>query len=308
MKLAFFGTGLVAAATFERLLRSRHTIAACVTAPDRAQGRGLDIQASAVKQQALAQQIACWQPLRLDAPFARQLAAVTPGASVVADYGLKIPGDVLRAPRLGTLGVHPSLLPKYRGAAPLQWAILRGEAMTGVTIFRLTETLDSGDILLQDMTAIRPDETAVELRDRLAAQGAELAVNALDLLERGDAQWHAQDERDVTFAPKLSKEDGRVDWSQSAETIGNRIRGLQPWPGAFTTWHGRALKLWRGAVAIGCATAAPGTVVGIAAEGFTVSAGAGGVQVTSVQLEGGRRMPAGDFCRGHSLRAGDKLG
>ena len=308
MKLAFFGTGLVAAATFERLLRSRHTMVACVTSPDRAQGRGLDVRASTVKQLALAQRIACLQPARLDAPFTRQLTAVAPDISVVADYGLKIPGDVLRIPRLGTLGVHPSLLPQFRGAAPIQWAILRGEAMTGVTIFRLTETLDSGDILLQDMTAIRADETAVELRDRLAAQGATLAARALDLLTRGDAQWHPQDERAASLAPKLTKADGRVDWAQPAATIVNRIRGLQPWPGAFTTWQGKTLKLWRGTAAIGCAVAAPGTVVNVRSDGLTVSSGEGGVIVTSVQLAGGRHMSAAEFCRGHSLRVNDRLG
>ena len=190
----------------------------------------------------------------------------------------------------------------------MQWAILRGEETTGTTVFRVTEAMDAGDILLQDMTAIRPDETAVELRDRLSRQGAELMLRSLDLLERGDAQWHPQDARLATPAPKLTKTDGRLDWTQPAATIVNRIRGLQPWPGAFTQWRGKALKLWRAQPAIGCAVVTPGAVVQTTDKGFIVSTGDGGVLVTSVQWEGGREMAAAAFCRGHSLRAGEQLG
>lgn len=308
VKVLFFGTGSVAAPALEQLHQSRHTIVQCVTTPDRAQGRGLGIRPAPIKRAASALGVPVLQPPRLDDVLARRLEALRPEIGVVVDYGLKVPTPILHVPQRGTIGVHPSLLPKYRGASPIQWAILRGEELTGVTVFRVTEAMDSGEVLLQDMTAIAPEETAVELRDRLAQQGAALLVRALDLLERGEVQWHPQDDRAATPAPKLTKADGCIDWAQPAPAIVNRIRGVQPWPVAFTAWQGKTLRLWRGRSVIGCAVATPGTVVNVTSAGCVVSAGAGGVELTEVQLEGGRRMPAAAFCRGHALREGGRLG
>lgn len=304
MKLLFFGTGSVAVPVLQRLIDSPHNIVACVTQPDRAAGRGLASQPTPIAVLAARHQLSLAQPARVDAATVEMWRALQPDIGVVVDYGLKLPADVLRVPRHGVLGVHPSLLPKYRGAAPVQWALINGEEMTGVTIFRVVEALDSGDVLLQDMTAIRPDETAIELRDRLAAQGAESLMRGLELIERGPVQWHPQ-QGAVTLAPKLRKDDGQIDWAQPAVAIVNRIRGVQPWPGASTQWHGKRLKLLQARVAIGCATATPGTIVQATDEGFIVSAREGGVLVTSVQLEGGKAMPASAFTRGHALRVGD---
>ncbi len=308
MKVVIFATGRVAVPTVEQLCASRHTIVACVTQPARAQGRGLTLKPSPVTQAVQGRGVVCWQPERLDECVTQRVQATQPELGIAVDYGEKIPATMLRLPRHGMLGMHPSLLPKYRGAAPIQRAILNGDAVTGVTVFRMTEALDSGDVLLQDMTTIHPEETAVELRDRLAQQGAHLVVRAVDLLERGDVQWHPQEERAATLAPKLTKAEGRIDWAQPAQTIVNRIRGLQPWPGALTSWQGQLLKVQQGRVAIGCATATPGTIVQLTDAGLVISAGEGGVLVTMVQLAGGRPMAAAAFCRGHAVRVGAHLG
>jgi len=258
VKIVFFGTGLLAVPVLERLRASDHQIVGCVTSPDATGGRGLEHREPPVKQCAQAVGLSCQQPARLDAAWTRELTRSAPDVGIVVDYGHKIPSEVLAAPRLGMLGIHPSLLPKYRGPAPIQWAVLSGDEMTGVTVFRVTPAIDAGDILLQDMTAIRPDETAVTLRDRLAAQGAELTVRALELLARGGAQWHSQDDRQATLAPKLTKADGEMHWDHAARILVNRIRGLQPWPGSYTFWQRKLLKLGRAQVAIGCAVAPPG--------------------------------------------------
>ena len=308
MKLIFFGTGLLAVPVLERLARSRHTVVGCVTQPDRPRGRGQKLRPSPVKATALVRRLPLLTPERLDDALVLELCKVAPDVGVVVDYGTLLPRAVLAVPPRGMLGVHPSLLPKYRGAAPVQRAILHGDEMTGVTIFRLTGQMDSGDVLLQDMTAIRADETAVELRDRLAAQGGELLVRALDLLERGQVQWHPQDHSAATQATKLTKADSRLDWTLPAPILVNRIRGLQPWPGAATQWGRKSLQLCRARLAVGCTTALPGTVLEITKEGWLIAANDGGIVVTAVRPEGGREMPAADFCRGHALRVGDQLG
>lgn len=308
MRVIFFGTGAFAVPSLEQLAARGHAIVACVTQPDRPQGRGLTPQPSPVKHAAMRLRLAVAQPERLQrAPFER----LAPALGVAADYGQLIRRDVLALPPHGVLGVHPSLLPKYRGAAPVQWALLNGETTTGVTVYRLDERMDAGEILCQRAVAIEPSEDAAALTQRLARVGAEELLRAIELIASGRATFTPQEESCASLAPKLTKAQGRIDWRASAEAIGRLVRAMAPWPGAVTTWQGRMLKLW--AVSVTGAGEAdgdvePGTVVHVSDEVMRIATSCGTVAVTALQLAGGRRMPIRDFLIGHPVRVGEKFG
>ena len=288
------------------LVTHGHAIVSCVTRPDRPRGRGLVRGPSPVKQAALRLGVPLAQPERLHGKLFEPLH---PEVGVAAAFGQLIRRDLLDLLPHGVLGVHPSLLPAYRGAAPVAWAILNGDATTGVTIFRLNERLDAGEIVSQAAVAIGPEDTAEMLTDRLAALGAQQLLGALDAIGSGRARLTPQDESQATVAPKLTKAHGQIDWRAPAETIARVIRATVPWPGATTTWRGQPLKIW--AAVRGEAQTPPGivagTIVHAAPEGVTVSTGKGTLVIRELQPPGRRRMSVREFLAGHRVTVGEQL-
>ena len=307
MRALFLGTPEFAVPTLRAMLKAGVEVAGVITQPDRPAGRGQKETASPVKRVALESGLDVSQPLKIKDPEAVEYVhRAAPDVIVVVGYGQIIPRTVFEFPRLGTINVHASLLPKYRGAAPIQWAIANGETATGVTIMRIEAELDTGDILLQRECAIGPEETAPHLAARLAETGAELLVETLRALECGTIIPRKQDAAGATYAPILKKEDGRIDWSMSARRIADRVRGFDPWPGAYTTFRGQLLHLRRARAAAG-ASAAPGT---LAAQGSSLRAacGDGWLEILELQPEGKRRQTAEGFLNGRQPRSGEMLG
>jgi len=313
MKLVFCGTPAFAVPTLEALIAAGHEIALVVSQPDRPVGRSQTLTAPPVKQVALAAGLPVTQPekIRNNLEFRAQLEAIAPDAILVVAYGRIIPPWMLALPRLGCINLHGSLLPKYRGAAPIQWAVAMGDAITGNTTMLLEEGLDTGPILLQRTIEIGPDKTAVGLFQALAVAGAPLMVETLAGLDAGTVDPRPQDHADATFAPILDREDGRIDFAaRAAHEIYNRWRGFQPWPGAFTTLDGKKLIVHRLAVAAltDLGSAAPGAVQIKDHRLFAACAGSTWIELIEVQLEGKKRMPASEFLRGNPLPSGARLG
>jgi methionyl-tRNA formyltransferase len=309
MDVLFMGTPEFAAPTLQALLDSRHDLRAVVTQPDKPAGRGRRLSAPKVKQLALAHEIPCLQPTALNDPTVEDaLSALEPEVIVVAAYGKILPPSILNIPPMGCINVHASLLPKYRGAAPIQWAIINGETETGITIMLMDEEMDHGPILLQRPVPILPDETAGELHDRLAALGPPCLLEALEGLEAGSLTPRTQDHAEATYAPMLSKEDGRLDWSEPAERVVNRVRGVTPWPGATTSLGGEPIKVWRASASSAEASGRPGEVVAVGEDGLTVACGRGALRIVELQVAGRRRMAAASFLRGYPVAPGTILG
>jgi methionyl-tRNA formyltransferase len=292
------------------LVAAGHAVSLVVTQPDRPKGRGMELAPSPVKQKAVELGLPIAQPEKIknNAEFRAQLEALAPDCIVVVGYGRIIPRWMLELPRHGNINLHASLLPKYRGAAPIQWAIASGETMTGNTTMRIDEGLDTGDILLQREMAIAPEDTSVTLAPRLAAMGAELLAETLAALDEGRVQPTPQDNARATLAPILTREDGRIDFARDAQTIRNRHRGFQPWPGAFTSFRHKQLTLH----AISVASSAPALAEGeVAVPGETLLAGCGqqtAIAIEELQMEGKRRMSAREFLNGYHPKAGERLG
>ncbi len=302
MRVSFLGTSAFAVPSLERLVSAGHEVGVCVTPPDRPSGRGLRPAASPVKEAAQRLGLTLAQPERLTPEL---LSASRPELGVAVAYGRLVPQAVLEVPRHGMVGLHPSLLPAYRGAAPVAWALLNGETATGVTIFRMTDRLDAGEILLQRRVEIAADDDAETLASRLASLGAEALLEAIEAIASGRARAAPQEEAKATLAPKLTKADGRLRWREPAEALARRIRATAPWPGASTAWEGRALKIWRAqADAAAPTTAPPGTVVSAGVNGIVVATGRGTLTLHELQPAGRRRMRAEEFLAGHALRAG----
>jgi methionyl-tRNA formyltransferase len=311
MRLVFCGTPQFAVPTFHALLDAGHSIELALVQPDRAAGRGLATRSAPVKQAALDRGIPVAQPTKLrDNPeLQQQLSAIAPEAIIVVAYGRIIPPWMLTLPPHGNLNLHASLLPKYRGAAPIQWAIASGETETGVTTMHLEEGLDTGGILLQRRVPIGADQTAADLFPVLASVGAALMVETLAGLAAGALRPTAQDSNQATLAPILTREDGRIDWTRPAQQIYNRWRGFQPWPGAFTRFRGKNLTLHAiRPAAEPQLSAPPGTLHRLPGK-TTVTCGHGtALELLEVQMEGKRRMPVADFLNGYPLLAGERLG
>jgi len=326
MLLVFCGTPSFAVPTLEGLVEASHSVSVVVTQPDRPRGRGMEVAVSPVKDAATRLGIAVVQPdaIKNNAEFRDQLTAIAPDAVVdaiiVVGYGRIIPQWMIELPRLGNLNLHASLLPKYRGAAPIQWAIANGESVTGVTTMRIDAGLDTGDILMQRETAIGTEDTAETLGPKLASIGADLMVETLRGLETGQVRPTPQDHAQATLAPILKKEDGRMDFSRSARELFNRLRGFQPWPGAFTTFKGKTLQVRRAQPGQHAGTLTPGEV---AVEGARLFVGCGtgsgegrgkgkdrdtALELIEIQLEGKRRMTAQEFINGYRPKSGDHLG
>jgi methionyl-tRNA formyltransferase len=310
MRLVFCGTPQFAVPTLEAVLDAGHEVALVVTQPDRAAGRGMEVQAPPVKQAALAHRIPVVQPdkIKHNVEFHKQLEEIAPDAILVVAYGRIIPHWMLELPRFGNINLHGSLLPKYRGAAPIQWAVAQGEMVTGVTTMRLDAGLDTGDMLLAQAIPVGHEETAADVYENLAEVGAALMVETLRRLEAGELFPEPQDHSLATHAPILTRDDGRVDFSRTAKEIHNRWRGFHPWPGAFTSLRGKKLIVHRMRV-VNCHTMTePGTIrldgdlLHVACGCFTT------LELEEVQLEGKRRMPAAEFLRGFQIKDGERLG
>ena len=307
MRVVFFGTSEFAVPSLEALVAHKQALLLCVTQPDRPQGRGLRPAPSPVKTVALRLGAPLQQPEQLHRGL---FEAWRPDVGVVIAYGRLIRQDLLEWPAHGMLGVHPSLLPRYRGAAPVAWALLNGETTTGVTIFRLNERLDAGDMLLQRPVTVQPEEDAEQLTRRLALLGAQTLVEGIEALATGRAAWSAQDESRASLAPKLTKAQGRVDWQKPAQTIERLVRALVPWPGAMCAWQGRELKLWKVSVSEALKNPSgmvPGTVMRVDDQSVTVATGHGALTLHEVQPAGRRRMPIKEFLAGHPVHVGDRL-
>lgn len=307
MRVVFLGSGGFAIPSFEALLENGHDVAALVTQPDREKGRGRQLQPPPLKPVAERHGIAVLQPRRVrEGEAVAALRALAPELQVVVAYGQILPREVIAIPPLGTVNVHASLLPRYRGAAPIQWAIVRGETVTGVTTMLIDEGLDTGPTLLARELAIGEDETAGELEPRLARLGAELLVETLAALAAGALRPQPQDAARASLAPVIRKEQGEVDWSQPAEALARHVRGFTPWPGAVARLAGRTLKLLRTRVEPGAGgSGEPGTLLGVDASGLVVACGAGTrLRVSEVQPESKRAMPAAAFAAGARLRPG----
>ncbi len=306
--LVFCGTPQFAVATLEKLAGSGSRIDLVVTQPDRPKGRGLELVASPVKQSALKLNLPVTQPERIknNAEFQAQLKTINPDAIIVVGYGRLIPQWMLDLPRFGNINLHASLLPRYRGAAPIQWAIASGETITGVTTMRLDAGLDTGDILLQRPVAIEPEDTAETLAPRLASPGADLMVETLHGLQSGSIHPQAQDDAHATLAPILKKEDGLIDFSRPANDILNRLRGFQPWPGAYTQFRGKNLQILRAQPANEDVPQGELAVVGdrlVAGCGMNTS-----LELGELQLEGKKRTTARDFVHGYRPKPGERFG
>lgn len=318
MRVIFAGTPEFARVALERLHAAGFEIPLVLTQPDRPAGRGMKLQPSPVKQFALAHGLPLAQPrsLRLDGKYPEDaaaardaIAAARADVMVVAAYGLILPAWTLAAPRLGCLNIHASLLPRWRGAAPIHRAIEAGDRETGVTIMQMDEGLDTGDMLLVERVAIAADETTASLHDKLAALGGRLVVEALELAACGGLRPVPQPAEGVTYAHKIEKAEAAIDWSQPADAIERRIRAFDPFPGATAQLGDESLKVWRArAVMQGRGSVAPGTIVAVDEHGIGVACGQGRLEVTQLQRAGGKRLAADAFLRGLPLAPGQRFG
>ncbi len=308
MELVFLGTPRFAVPTLEKLVGAHHRVPCVVTQPDRPKGRGREPAASPVKEAALRLGIPVYQPQRIRGQeVLDRLRDLNPEIGVVVGYGKIIPQSVIDLPRHGIVNLHASLLPKYRGAAPIQWAVVNGETRTGVSTMRIDAGLDTGDILLQWETEISPDETAVDLGVRLARAGADLVLATLEGLQAGSITPRPQDHGEATHARILEKEDGWIDWTIPAAAIHNRVRGLQPWPGTYTRFRGRILHIWKTLVIDAGKHLEPGELWG--QEGLAAGCGNGtALRLLELQLEGKRKLAGEDFANGQRLTENEFLG
>lgn len=313
MNLVFCGTPQFAVPTLEKLVDAGYPIHLVLTQPDRPKGRGLELVASPVKQTALRHNLPIYQPekIKTNEELQTRLREINPDAIIVVGYGRIIPKWMLDLPRFGNINLHASLLPKYRGAAPIQWAIASGEKVTGVTTMRIDEGLDTGDILLQQDLPINDDDTAETLAPRLAATGADLMMETLQRLQADNITPKPQDHAKASLAPILTKEDARIDFHRPAQEIYNRLRGFQPWPGAFTTFRGKMLGVTAARPASASASDsghAEGQLLVRGSQLF-VSCGQGTtLELLQIQPEGKKRMPAKDFVHGYRLLPQELLG
>lgn len=304
-RIVFFGTPGFAVPTLEALLASRHEVVGVVTQPDRPRGRGQKTSDAPVKAVAAARGIPVLQPDRLkEAVFVDAFTALAPDLGVVAAYGRILTDQVLAIPRLGMVNVHASLLPKYRGAAPVHRAVIAGDRETGVTIMRVVKALDAGPMLATVRRPIGPEETSEEVEHGLAVLGASLLVATVDRLVAGGVEEVPQNDAEATYASRIVREDGIVDWTQPAAAIHDRIRGLYPWPHAYSFVRGQRVIFWKSAALPDRAAEPPGTVVSVAADRLHVATGAGTLALAQLQAEGRKPLPVREFLAGHPIGAG----
>lgn len=302
MKIIFMGTPDFAVGTLEALIEAGHEVVLAVTQPDKPKGRGKEMQYTPVKECALKYDIPVFQPRRVREPeCVEELRKYDADIMVVVAFGQILPKEILEMCSYGCVNVHASLLPKYRGSAPIQWAIIDGEEVTGVTTMQMDEGLDTGDMLLKTEIPIEPKETGGSLFDKLADAGAKLCVETLKALEDKTATWEPQGETPTDYARMLNKELGNIKWESTAVQIERLIRGLNPWPSAYTDWNGKVMKIWEAEVVDTDSNEAPGTIVKVEKDGFYVQTGKGQIKVLSLQIPGKKRMEADAFLRGYQI-------
>lgn len=307
LKVAFAGTPEFAARALEAIIAAGYQVPLVLSQPDRPAGRGMKLVASPVKQAALAAGIPVDQPEKLRSEVQRAaLAACAPDVLVVAAYGLLLPREVLELPRLGCINIHASLLPRWRGAAPIHRAIEAGDAETGITIMQMDEGLDTGPMLLRRAVPISPEDTTGTLHDRLAALGAAMIVETLGALEGGGLVAQPQPEEGVTYAAKITKAEAAIDWRRSAVEIERAVRAFDPFPGAVTSMRGMSIKVWRAVVEQ--TDGPPGTILSAGGDGIVVACGDRALRLTVLQKPGSRRLPVGEFLRGFPVCAGERFG
>ena len=309
MKIVFFGTSDFAVPSLKRLSKAKHEVLLAVTQPDRKKGRHLQVAASPVKIEAQKLNIPVHQTenlLSLDS--VNMLKKAGAGLFVVVSFGQILKKEILEIPEQFSINLHASLLPKYRGAAPMNWAIINGEERTGVSVIKMNEKMDAGAVLLDQEVKILPDDTTLTLGEKLSEMGAELLLRAVNLIESGEAKVTKQDEASVSYAPKLKKEDGQINWERHAFQIHDLVRGLIPWPSAFTLWKGKTLKIWKTSIDTRDLDSQPGQVVLLSDEGILVKTTKANLVIKELQLEGGKKMDSSSFLRGHKIKVGDKLG
>ena len=309
MRVIFMGTPDFSVGTLEALIAAGHEVCLAVTQPDKPKGRGGRMQYTPVKEKALFYNIPVYQPKRVrDSECVEELRKYKADVMVVVAFGQILPKEILEMTPYGCINVHASLLPKYRGAAPIQWAIIEGEKVTGVTTMQMDEGLDTGDMILKTEVPVAADETGESLHDKLAAAGAALCVETLKALEDGTAVREKQGDSPTAYAKMLTKELGNIDWAEPAVKIERLVRGLNSWPSAYTHWNGKVMKIWRAAAeAAETADVQSGTVVSVEKESFAVQTGDGVLRVLEVQMPGKKRMDAGAFLRGNTMEPGELL-
>lgn len=309
MKIVFMGTPDISVSILDSIVNSRHEVTAVVTREDKPKGRGKEMAFPPVKEYALEHNIPIMQPSKIKTLEAiEELRSYEADIFVVAAYGQILSKEILDMPRLGCINVHTSLLPKFRGSSPIQWAIIEGETETGVTIMQMDEGMDTGDILFTETVPIAEDETGGSLFDKLAECGAGLIVKALDAIEAGDFTPVKQDEELATYTKMLNKKLGYIRFQRTAEEIERLTRGLDPWPSTYTYYNGKTLKIWKAEVIDENNSAAPGTVVKVDSEAIYVNTTKGILKITELQLEGKKRMKTRDFLLGYKITAGEVLG
>ena len=308
MKLVYMGTPDFAVPPLTALVEAGHEVAAVVTQPDKPKGRGKAVLMTPVKEKALSYGIPVYQPARVkkDEEFLKTLREINPDAIVVAAFGQILPKEILELPKYGCVNIHASLLPKYRGAAPIQW-VIDGEKESGITTMMMDVGLDTGDMLDRTVIPLAEDETGGSLFEKLSRAGGPLILKTLEALENGTAVRTKQPEEGATYAGMLDKSLGNIDWTQSAAKIERLIRGLNPWPSAYTGYKGKTMKLWAADVLKGTFEGVPGEIIKVEKERFLVRTGDGALAVKELQLEGKKRMDAASFLRGFSLEEGEIL-
>lgn len=310
MRVIFMGTPDFATGTLEEIVKAGHEVAGVVTQPDKPKGRGKTMMPTPVKETALKYNLPVYQPKKVREPeFVELLRSLKPDVMVVAAFGQIITKEILEMPKHGCINVHASLLPAYRGAAPIQWAVINGDKESGVTIMQMDEGIDTGDMIEKAVVPIAEDETGGSLFDKLSHTGAKLCVKVLRDLEEGTAVREKQPEESTTpYAKMIDKKMGEVDWKKSAKEIEQLIRGLNPWPSAYTKVHGKTLKLWKAKVLLETSQMNPGQIVKVTKDSLAVQTGQGMLEIQELQLEGKKRMDTSSFLRGYTLAEGESLG
>lgn len=310
MRVIFMGTPDFATGTLEEIVKAGHEIVGVVTQPDKPKGRGKTMMPTPVKETALKYNLPVYQPKKVREPeFVELLRSLKPDVMVVAAFGQIITKEILEMPKHGCINVHASLLPAYRGAAPIQWAVINGDKESGVTIMQMDEGIDTGDMIEKAVVPIAEDETGGSLFDKLSHTGAKLCVKVLKDLEEGTAVREKQPEESTTpYAKMIDKKMGEVDWKKSAKEIEQLIRGLNPWPSAYTKVHGKTLKLWKAKVLLETSQMNPGQIVKVTKDSLAVQTGQGMLEIQELQLEGKKRMDTSSFLRGYALAEGESLG
>lgn len=308
MKVIFMGTPDFSVGTLEALIEAGHEVVLAVTQPDKPKGRGGKMQYPPVKEVALEHDIPVFQPKKIRDPQSiEKLRKYEADVMVVIAFGQILPKEILKMTPYGCINVHASLLPKYRGAAPIQWAVINGERVSGVTTMQMDEGLDTGDMIMKTEVVLDEKETGGSLHDKLALEGAKLCVHTLKALEEKTAVWEKQEDSPTEYARMLDKKLGDIDWTKDAASIERLIRGLNPWPSAYTKWNSKIMKIWEADVLEGQTDQMPGTIVKVEKDGFCVQTGTGLIKVLSLQIPGKKRMDAGAFLRGYPMEEGTVL-